>query len=280
MSSSVWKGYLSFGLISVPIRLFAAARESHISFNQVHGVCGTKTQQQLFCPTCDRTIERSELVKGYPLEKSKFLIVTPDDLKSLEPASSEDMAITQFVKLDDVDPLYFESSYFTAPEEPGKRAYALLFEAMRKLDVAAIATVTMHQREQVVLVRPYDKGLILHTLYFEDEVREVPEFGDQGKVEVSKPEAELAQKFVQQLMGKFDPSEYKDEYRARVQDMLDKKQAGLKPEKAASRKQMGQVINLMDALKASMNSSAVPKKGPQRETSVGKKVANRARKAG
>jgi DNA end-binding protein Ku len=280
MSSSVWKGYLSFGLISVPIRLFAAARESHISFNQVHGACGSKTQQQLFCPTCDRTIERSELVKGYPIEKNKFLIVTPEDIQSLEPDSSEDMAITQFVKLDDVDPLYFESSYYTAPEDSGKRAYALLFEAMRKLNVAAIATVTMHQREQVVLVRPYDKGLILHTLYFEEEVREVPEFGDQGKVDVSKAEAELAQKFVQQLMGKFDPSEYKDEYRARVQDMLDKKQAGMKPEKASPRKQMGQVINLMDALKASMSNSAVPKKGPQRETSVGKKVATRARKAG
>jgi DNA end-binding protein Ku len=219
------------------------------------------------------------LVKGYPVDKSNFLIVTPEDIKSLEPASSEDMAITQFVKLDDVDPLYFESSYYTAPEESGKRAYALLFDAMRKLDVAAIATVTMHQREQVVLVRPYDKGLILHTLYFEDEVREVPEFGDQGKVDVSKPEAELAQKFVQQLMGEFDPSQYKDEYKTRVQEMLDKKQAGLKPEKVTARKQMGQVINLMDALKASM-SSAVPKKGPQRETSVGKKAATRVRKAG
>src|SRR5450432_2529098 len=163
MATSVWKGYISFGLVSVPIRLFTAARESHISFNQIHAECGTRTKQQLTCPSCERVVERDELAKGYPVERDRYVTVTSEELKELEAESSDNMAISQFVKLGDVDPLYFETSYYTAPEEPGRRAYALLLAGMKEMDVAAIATVTMHQREQVVLVRPYDNGLVLHT---------------------------------------------------------------------------------------------------------------------
>jgi DNA end-binding protein Ku len=282
MATSVWKGYISFGLVSVPIRLFTAARESHISFNQIHAECGTRTKQQLTCPSCERVVERDELAKGYPVERDRYVTVTSEELKELEAESSDNMAISQFVKLGDVDPLYFETSYYTAPEEPGRRAYALLLAGMKEMDVAAIATVTMHQREQVVLVRPYDKGLVLHTLYYPEEVREVAEYGSQGQVDLQKQEVDLAEQFIKQLIGQFDPSQFKDEYRSRVMQLIESKDAGLAPTKAQPRKRRGQVINLMDALKKSLEDqqiNAAQKKGPQRVPAAPKKAA-RAKKAG
>ena len=147
MASTVWKGYISFGLVSVPIRLYAAARESHISFHQIHQVCGSRIKQQLFCPICERVVERSELAKGYPLDRDTNVLVSNEELKSLEASSSEVMEIVQFVKLDDVDPIFYQTSYYTVAEDPGRRAYALMLQGMQQLNLAAVAKITMHQRE-------------------------------------------------------------------------------------------------------------------------------------
>lgn len=253
MASTVWKGYFSFGLISVPIRLYVAARESHVSFHQVHAVCGTRIKQQLYCPHCERVVERSELVKGYPVEGGGNVEVTSDELRSLEAKSSETMDIVYFVKLDNVDPLYFQTSYFTVAETAGQRAYKLIFEGMEHLNLGAIAKITLHQREQIVMLRPYNKGIVLHTLYYPAEVREVAEYGNQPDVSVQKAEVELAEQFMKQLTAKFDPSQFKDEYQTRVEELIEKKAAGAeivieKPHK----KPPAKVTNLMDALKESM----------------------------
>ncbi len=151
MVSSVWKGYISFGLVSVPVRLFAAARESHVSFNQLHTPCGSRIKQQIVCPTCDENVERSDLSKSYEVEKDVYVTVTPEELKSLDFAASDTMNIEQFVSLKDVDPLYFQTSYYSFAEEPGRKAYTLLFQSMKRLNLAAIARVSMHSREQVVM---------------------------------------------------------------------------------------------------------------------------------
>jgi DNA end-binding protein Ku len=163
MASTVWKGYISFGLVSVPVRLFAAAREEHVSFNQIHSECGGRIKQQIFCPQCDRVVERNELQKGYEVEKGVYVTVNSDELKTLEAESSDVMEIQQFVSLDEVDPIYFQTSYYSAAEDSGKRAYNLLFRGMTREKLAAIARVTLSGREQVVLIRPYDQGLLLHT---------------------------------------------------------------------------------------------------------------------
>jgi DNA end-binding protein Ku len=253
MASTVWKGYFSFGLISVPIRLYVAARESHVSFHQVHAVCGTRIKQQLFCPHCERVVERSEIAKGYPVEGGGNVEVTSEELRSLEAKSSETMDIVYFVKLDEVDPLYFQTSYFTVAETAGQRAYKLIFEGMEHLKLGAIAKITLHQREQIVMLRPYDKGIVLHTLYYPAEVREIPEYGNQPEVSVQKAEVELAEQFMKQLTAKFDASQFKDEYQTRVEELVEKKAAGAeivveKPHK----KPPAKVVNLMDALKESM----------------------------
>jgi DNA end-binding protein Ku len=253
MASTVWKGYFSFGLISVPIRLYVAARESHVSFHQIHAVCGTRVKQQLYCPHCERVVERSELAKGYPVEGGGNVEVTEAELRSLEAASSETMEIVQFVALDDVDPLYFQTSYFTVAETAGQRAYALIFQGMEHLKLGAIAKITLHQREQIVMLRPYDKGLVLHTLYYPAEIREVAEYGGQPVITVQKAEVDLAEQFMKQLIAKFDPSEFKDEYQTRVEELVESKAAGAEIEvEKPHKKPPAKVIDLMDALKASM----------------------------
>jgi DNA end-binding protein Ku len=272
MASTVWKGYVSFGLISVPIRLFVAAREEHVSFNQIHKECGTRVKQQLYCPTDQRVVERSELAKGYAVDKDTYVLVTEEELKSLEAESSESMEIQQFVKLDEVDPIYYQTSYYTVPEDPGRKAYALILQGMEQLNLGAIAKITLHQREQIVMIRPYHKGLVLHTIYYPAEVREIAEYGhDSDELKLQKAEIDLAEQFMKQLTAKFDPDQFKDEYQTRVEELIERKEAGMvaKSDKQP-KKRLAPVINLMDALRKSMEQQeeAVGKKEPQRETAA------------
>jgi DNA end-binding protein Ku len=280
MASTIWKGYISFGLISVPIRLYVAAREHHISFNQVHQVCGTRIRQQLFCPHCERVVERGEIAKGYPIDKENFVLVSNEELKALEASSSETMEILQFVKLPEVDPLYYQTSYFSVAEDPGRRAYSLIHKGMEQLNVGAIAKITLHQREQIVMIRPFENGLVLHTLYYPEEIRAVAEYDNQPEVEVQKAEVELAEQFMKQLTSAFHPESFKDEYESRVEQLIESKQGqAAAPGKQAKRK-LAPVIDLMDALRKSMGQVpeakevASAKKPPQRAT------AQRKRKAG
>jgi DNA end-binding protein Ku len=252
MASTVWKGYISFGLVSVPVRLYAAARAEHVSFNQIHEPCGSRIKQQTVCPVCDRVVERNELVKGYQVDRDAYVLVTGDELKTLEADSSEAIEIAQFVSLSEVDPIYFESSFYSAPEDPGRRAYSLLLQAMEKLNVAAIAKVTLHQREQIVLMRPYHQGIILHTLYFPAEVREIGEYGKTENMTLQKPEIALAEQFIQQLTAKFEPEQYKDEYQQRVLDMIETKRAGQVVAGQPHKPKLAPVIDLMEALKKSI----------------------------
>ena len=252
MASTVWKGYISFGLVSVPVRLYAAARAEHVSFNQIHEPCGSRIKQQTVCPVCERVVERNELVKGYQVDRDAYVLVSGDELKTLEADSSEAMEIAQFVSLSEVDPIYFESSFYSAPEDPGRRAYSLLLQAMEKLNVAAIAKVTLHQREQIVLMRPYHQGIILHTLYFPAEVREISEYGKTENMTLQKPEIDLAEQFIRQLTAKFEPEQYKDEYQQRVLDMIETKRAGQVVAGQPLKPKLAPVIDLMEALKKSI----------------------------
>lgn len=262
MASTVWKGYISFGLVSVPVRLYAAAREQHVSFNQIHEPCGSRIKQQTFCPVCNRVVERNELVKGYQVDRDAYVLVTGDELKTLEANSSEAMEIAQFVSLSEVDPIYFEASYYSAPEDPGKRAYGLLLQAMEKLNVAAIAKVTLHSREQIVLMRPYHQGIILHTLYFPAEVREISEYGKADNMTLQKPEMDLAEQFIRQLTAKFEPEQYKDEYQDRVLALIETKRAGQIVAGQPAKPKLAPVIDLMEALKKSIAERGAPAAAP------------------
>jgi DNA end-binding protein Ku len=251
MASTVWKGYISFGLITVPVRLFTAARTERVSFNQIHGVCGSRIKQQTFCPHCDRVIERSELVKGYEVEKERYVIVNDEEIKSVAPTSSDNMEIYEFVKAEGIDPIYFDASYFMVPEEAGKKAYHLLFETMKKSGYSAVAKITMHQREYTVTIRPHSDGLLLHTMFYPEEVRDVPEFRRDHNVTVKPQEVELAQKLVEGLAAEFDPSKYHDEYQGRLMQMIEAKKDG-QDVAAETPKKRAPVIDLMQALQKSL----------------------------
>jgi DNA end-binding protein Ku len=251
MASTVWKGFISFGLITIPVRLFAAARTERVSFNQIHNVCGGRIKQQTFCPQCDRIVERSELVKGYEVEKDRYVIVNDEEIKAIAPASSDTMEIVEFVKADGIDPIYYDSSYFMVPEEAGKKAYRLLLETMRKSGYSAIAKITMHQREYTVVVRPHADGLLLHTMFYPEEVREVPEFRRDENIAVKPQEVALAEKLVEGLAADFDPSKYHDEYQTKMQQMIEAKKEGLTVGVEAPKKR-APVIDLMQALQKSL----------------------------
>jgi DNA end-binding protein Ku len=261
MASTVWKGYLSFGLISIPIRLFTAARTDRVSFHMVHEVCNTRVKQQLFCPHCERVVERSEIVKGYEIDKGRWVIVEDQELKKIAPASTDTMEIQQFVKLQDVDPLYFNASYYAVPEDPGRKAYKLMVETMQKAGYAAVAKVGMHQREYVVVIRPRDNGLTLHTMYFPNEVRAIPEYGKTADVDVKPQEIQLAEQLVKSLAGPFEPEKYEDEYQKRVLELVEAKSEG-KTVKGTEQRKMAPVVDLMQALQKSL---AAVEKQPERK---------------
>ena len=255
MASTIWKGYISFGLISIPVRLFAAARPDRISFNQVHEPCNSRIKQQVWCPTCERIVERSELVKGYEADKGSFVIVTDEDIKKVAPESQETMEILEFVKLDEVDPLYFDASYYLTPEEAGRRAYHLLLETMRKTGYAAMAKLAMHQREYTVIIRPREEGLTLHTIFYANEVRAIPEYGQTKGIEVKPAEIKLAEQLVESLANTFDPEKFEDAYQKRLSAMLEAKREGRTVSTETGRK-LAPVIDLMAALQKSLSQKA------------------------
>src|SRR2546423_10711793 len=176
MASSVWKGHLTFGLVSFPVRLFTAARGETVSFNQLHKEDNSRIKQVIYCAAEDRPIPRSEIVKGYEYEKDRYVVIDDEDIKKVAPKTAKVMEIQEFVNGGDVDPVYLESSYYMAPDEGGEKPYALLFEALKDTNYYAVAKIAMHNREHIVILRPGKKGMLLHTMYYEDEIRKVVEF--------------------------------------------------------------------------------------------------------
>jgi len=252
MATSVWKGYLTFGLISIPIRLFSAARTERIGLNQLHSVCKNRIRMPLFCPHCDRQVPRNEIIKGYEYEKDQYVLFNDEELDKIEPESARSMEILEFVKVDEIDPLYFDASYYVTPEDEGKKAYALLLNAMESSGYAAIAKLTMHQREHIVVVRPRAKGMTLHTMFYTNEIREVAEYGKtDSSAQPKDAERKLATQLIESLAAPFDPEKYKDNYMESMKSMIEAKRADHEIAEVAHPK-LAPVIDLMDAMKKSI----------------------------
>ena len=260
MASPAWKGFISFGLVSIPIRLYPAARSSRVALHQLHKKCKTRLRQPLFCPTCNRIVDRSEVVKGYEFEKGQYTILTAEDIKQITPASARTMEILAFVNESEIDPLYFESSYFVVPEAEGRKAYQLLLKTMQDTKRVGIAKVTMHQREHTVFLRPYHSGIALHTMYFANEIRQAPGFGETENVKITPQEIKLAEQLVENLSEHFNLSKYHDEFEERLQALLEAKQKGreITPVRTPER---APVIDMMAALKKSLEKSGAARKG-------------------
>jgi DNA end-binding protein Ku len=255
MASTVWKGHLTFGLISIPVRMFTAARTERISFNQLHKECHSRLKQPLFCPVHNRIVERSEVVKGYEYEKDQYVLFTEEELDKIEPPSAKVMEILEFVKLGEMDPLYFDSSYYVSPEDAGVKAYQLLMQAMEESGYGAVAKLTMHQREHIVIIRPGTKGMTLHTMFYSNEIRAAEAVP--GKVELKDQEKKLAQQLIESLAAPFEPQKYRDEYQENVRTMIAAKLKGQEVTEVAQ-PHMAPVIDLMEALKKSLAEKQAP----------------------
>ncbi len=222
MASTVWKGHITFGLVSFPVKLFTAARGETVSFNQLHKTDHSRVKQVLYCATEDKPITRADIVKGYEYEKDRYVVIDEDDLKKIQPKSAKVMEILEFVKVSDVDPVYLESSYYLAPDEAGEKPYALFFTALQKSGYVGIAKITMHSREHIVVLRPGKYGMLMHTMYYADEVRRTEEFRTDTTI-VKDKEMDLAMTLINTLAADFEPEKYKDTYRETVRAMIDAK---------------------------------------------------------
>lgn len=248
---------ISFGLVSLPVKLYATGQSaSKISFNYVHEECGSRLRQQYICPKCDVVVERDEIVKGYEFAKDQYVLFTPEELDAIETPSSEGIEITEFVPADEVDPVYWERSYYLGPDKGGARAYRLLAAALRETDRVAIARYAARGKMYLVMVRPMngEGGLVMEQLRYADEVRdfsEVPlEDGD-----VAKPELKLAKQLVEQSSSEtFEPEKYHDQVREQMMEMIQKKVEGEEITAApVTETAQPQIIDLMSALKASLS---------------------------
>jgi DNA end-binding protein Ku len=257
MASTVWKGHLTFGLVSLPVKLFSAARSETVSFNQLHASDHSRVKQVLFCQAEDKPVARNELVKGYEYEKDKYVVIAEEDIKKAAPPSSKTMEILEFVKSDQVDPVHYESSYYLAPDDAGEKPYALLFEALRRSGYVGIAKIAMHNREHIVILRPGKRGILLHTMYYEDEIRKTEEFRTDASL-VKDKELELATTLITSLAADFEPAKYKDSYRENLMAMIQAKVQGKQVVEAPAEQHLAPVIDIMEALKASLAQGKKP----------------------
>ena len=256
MAASVWKGHLTFGLVTIPVRLFSAARSESISFNMLHKDDHSRIRQVTYCQLEDKPITRSETVKGYEYEKDHYVVIDDEEIKKVAPKTARVMEILEFVKADQVDPVYLESSYYVAPDEGGEKAYALLFTALKDSGYYGLAKVAMHNREHIIVLRPGSKGILSHTMYYQDEIRQVDEFRTDTSL-VKDKELAMAKMLISSLESEFEPQKYHDEYRANLQRMIEAKIEGKKVVETPA-EHVAPVIDIMEALKKSLAEKRKP----------------------
>lgn len=277
MAASVWKGALTFGLLSIPIRLYAAARTERTRLHQLHAKCHTRLRQPLYCPTCNRIVKRDEVVKGFEYEKGRYVIIDKEDLKKITPDSGRSMEILAFVKGEQIDPIFFESSYLALPDKDADKPYQLFLTALEETERVGIAKFTMHQRDYTVFVRPRDGGITIHTMYFVNEIREVPGHGEKPKnLQLRPQEIKLAEELIETLSEDFNPAQYHDTYQEQLRALVEAKQKGKGViEKPAPKH--AKVIDIMEALKRSVQEAErTPRRKPGVSITPTRRHARRA----
>jgi DNA end-binding protein Ku len=262
---SIGSGTLSFGLVSIPFKLYTAASAKGVSFNMLHKKCGSRMKQQYLCPVDNEVVERSDMVKGFEYAKDQYVKFADEELKALEAERTGTLDLLQFVPADTVDFVYIEKSYYLGPDKGGDRAYRLLSEALERASRIAVGRYSARGKDNLVLVRPYKNGLILHEVYYADEVRSFDEVETGGAFEFKPIELELAEKLIEQLdQPKFDASAFKDEYAERVHAAVERKVSG-EEILTAPEAPKAQIIDLLEALKRSVATApaAAPAPAPE-----------------
>jgi DNA end-binding protein Ku len=281
-----WNGSVSFGLVNIPVGLAPAtkpaARQSDVSFRMLHRECGTPIKQKRYCPVHERDVESDELVKGWEVAKGQFVMVEEADLEAIEHRdTSRSIEISRFVRLEEVDPIFFDRTYFLVPAvaEAARRPYVLLLEAMKEGDVAALGRFVLAGKEKLCLIRPMGDALALETLFVAEDVKSHAEIDEAvASAEVKKPELELAKQIIASLAAPFEPSELRSEYRAQLREILEAKAAGheiaiLEPDTGET-----PVIDLMEALRASVEAASKKPAAKEKAAAPSRKKTAAARK--
>ena len=266
---------ISFGLVSIPVRFYTATKSEDVHFNLLHESCGTRVNRKWWCPHHEKIVDSDELIRGYAISKNKYVTFTDEEIDALETDDNRALEITEFLDLDQIDPVFFEKAYFLGPAPGGGKTYKLLSEAMQKEHKVALARWVSANREHLVVVRPYEKGLILHTMFYADEVRD---FGaiDLESSHVTDKEVKLAEMLINELTEKkYDPLRYKDEYRDRLLDRIRAKSHG-KPIVSEEKEEEkgGEVIDIMEALRRSLQGGGG--RAPARRAPARRKAAAKA----
>ncbi len=271
-------GAISFGLVAIPVKMFTTGESAKaIRFNSVHKECGSRVKYRYYCPTDDRLVERDELAKGYEFSKGQYVLFSPEELKALEPKATNAIEIHEFLPIDQVDPIYYEKSYYLGPDKGGERPYRLLARVMRQTGRCALAQYAARGKSHLVLLRPFEEGLIMQQLRYPEDIRpfsEVP----LGEGEIKDGEVELALQLVEQITAEsFRPDDYEDHIRKQVRDLVERKVQGEEIIAAPEQAPKAQIIDLMEALKASLGEAGgerKPAKAAPRKAAEKKQAAN------
>ncbi|MBI4260841.1 MAG: Ku protein [Actinobacteria bacterium] len=277
---TMWKGAISFGLVSIPIRMYPATEEKTLRFNQLHEEDGGRIRYKRVCAVDGEEVPYEEIVKGYEIEKDRYVILTDEDFDAVPVESSRAIDIQQFVDLEEIDPIYFQKTYYLVPEETGVKAYRLLQEAMSENGKVGIAKVAFREKEHLAALRFKDGVMVLETMYWPDEIR-ATEFEELDKdVKVRPQEVQMAQTLIENLSEEWDPDQYRDEYREALMDIVQKKAAG-EEITVVEEPEPARVVDLMEALKASVEAAkrGRPASAAAAEEQVGKAKSGRGKKA-
>ncbi|CAM5787852.1 MULTISPECIES: non-homologous end joining protein Ku [Brevibacillus] len=250
---TVWKGSISFGLVNIPVRMFTATEERDVRFRQLHKECHTPIRYTKMCPHCEKEVGAEDIVRGFEYEKGNYVIIQDEDLEAITPETRRAIEIVDFVDLTEIDPVYFDKSYFLSPQETGDKAYSLLRAAMKETGKIAIARVTMRNKESLAVIRLYEHCIMMETIFYPDEVRPVAQVPALPEADVALAENELrmAAELINNMTTAFEPGKYKDEYRSSLQALIEKKKEG-KEIAVAPAAPRANVVDLMQALRESL----------------------------
>ena len=263
MPRAIWKGAVSFGMVTIPIKLFTATEEKDISFHLLHKKDHARIKQQRWCPEDEEVVEWNDVVRGYEIGPDEYVVMEPDDFDKVPVNTTHTVEITEFVPLDQIDPIYYQKTYYLEPDKVGSKPFALLREVLEDSKLIAIAKVTLRQKEQLCTLRVYGDTLALETMFYPDEIRSAEDLDVPGRVKISEKEMDMARSLVKMLAGDFEPERYEDEYRKALMEVIEAKAEGQEIKRPAPAP--GKVTDLMEALRASIDAAKRDKSSAGRE---------------
>jgi DNA end-binding protein Ku len=277
VARSIWRGAISFGLVNVPVKLYSAVSKKNVQFNQLHDKDSSRIRMKRFCAEEDTEVPYEEIVKGYEISPGQYVVITPEELEALDPKKTRTIDIEEFVDLDEIDPLFYEHPYYLAPDTGATKPYKLLLAALKETNKVAIARVVIRSKEYLTAIRPAGDVLTMETMLFADELidpSEIDELPDED-VSATEREVEMAQQLIESLASAFEPEKYRDEYRDRVLDLIERKAEGQEIAVTVETEAPTAVPDLMAALEASLSAA----KGGKQKLSASAAKSNGAKKA-